>query len=345
MKQLNVLAFLVIGTLGSLMAQEQNYLLHHNGQFVGEYPMAYTPESSVKAVRFQDQNRKGNTKTIVKHFTEEGALLSIEVSDKNGTLQPWAEYEYNSDGKETHFVMHDNKKLARDVKTEYNAEGKPVLQEWKNHAGKVKAKNTWTYNEANQMLASKRFGKSGKLQKEWKYLYNADGEKERSQLYSGKGKLKHEWSFDCKQEGEKLEKKAEETQVCTWTESEDNYLVRVNQSFDERGKITRTVSKFTMQDTLPVSFTAYNKNDEPYLKMTYDLDYHKPLVRESYFKGKLAWKTEHTYVEGRLATVSSYKKDKLRYQEKLTYEEGQLAGLQRTNGKGEVVRKVTLEHL
>ena len=154
------------------------------------------------------------------------------------------------------------------------------------------------------------------------------------------------WSYDCKQEGEKLEKKKDETQVCRYDETTAGLLIMVTENFDEKGRITKMVRKFTRLDTLPLEVAHYDYQERPISIATYDSSYKRLLNYKNYKRGKIYSETINEFENERI--VSSIVKYNEKFYTKKEYaynDDGLLATLAMRNKKNKLTRRNEFSYL
>jgi len=306
-------------------------------------PIQYSPTTQVNKITFTRTSKKGKVKMYQKLYNENGNLTSYsEVLDEQH-IQPIIEYKYDENDLITQSKSYKKGKLKYTIEKKRLEKGKPTEVKKTNSKGKVVTLSTWEYNSSNCVVNSTRY-KNEKLYRTWEYEYHSDCDKSKSVIKNKSGKVLKIWTYECKEEGQQLEKRKKETQVCKWDESTKDYLIKVNQSFDEKGRVYKTVSKYTLSDTLIVEYLKYNSNDELVVKRTYDKDYRKPLVQESYKKGEVRYTTIYTYENGNLVSNTQSFKGKYRHKSTYKYEENRLVERKFYNKKNEVVNSVKLAY-
>ncbi len=330
----------------SIAQQEYNYSYCMFGFYSSSnsLPKKYVPLKTVKEITTIKKDKKGKVKMYRKKYDTEGRLIEYHVNLKGEGFNPLTIQAYHKLSKKimTKLERYSSKgEIETRILCERNEEGFPLDYEKTNSKGKIIGKNTWLYNDDGKILESKRYYKAGeKIKNTWKYEYNSDGEKTRSILLDKKGIIEHEWTFDCNEEGTKLEKVKDQTQICKWSETKDKYLIKVYQTFNEKGEIRKHVTKFTINDTLMVESSSYNSNDVLTYKATYDENIHKRLTMESYYKGKLNFKKTYKYSGDLLIKMEQYRRKGLFMSLEYAYNKDSLLIKEEECGKKGLVRRL-----
>lgn len=246
--------------------------------------------------------------------TEEKKIKKDEVLLTNSN-------EYNEKGELIDRKYFRNGKLKRVYEYTRNEKGKITNYENRDGKGKLKAKGTWEYMpNAKCLKNSVSYKKDGTTAKRmWNYEYFGDCEKKQSTLTNAKGKVIKTWTYACKTEGEELVKKKDVNQVCNWEETDDNYLIKVQQNFDEKGKVVKMVSKFRSSDTALVSYKRYNSDNEMTSESVFNPDTEKELSYSYYKNGKLRSERTYEYNGEQILSYAWNRKGKIRYKSEFIY--------------------------
>jgi hypothetical protein len=219
--------------------------------------------------------------------------------------------QYDENGYKAYEEWYKKGKLKTKTTFSNKADGNPLLVEKTNADGEILMKSVWTYNPDGFVSESILYKKGGtEMKNKWAYEYFYKGRLSKTILYKGNGKVKKIWSYNCKEEGQKLEKRKNETQVCTWDQSSADYLLKVFQTFDEKGNVVKNVYKYTVRDTLILEYCRYDEKDRLVVKETFNKDFKLGLTRARYKKnGKQLWEVVNTYQNDSLlvSTVTSHK--------------------------------------
>ncbi|MCB0482398.1 MAG: hypothetical protein KDC83_13300, partial [Flavobacteriales bacterium] len=225
-----------------------------------------------------------------------GNIINYVEFSKKGKEKVNDKFEYNTNGKLLKSEWGRHGKTRRSHVYTYDLNEHLVRREDLNSKGKTSVFNLWNYNEGGCLLSFEmRKGKQQKLRRKWVHTYYNGCDRKSSTAYNGSGKVLQTWSYDCKSEGEKLNPKKNETQICRWESVSQEYLIKVYQTFDENGRIIRTVSKYSIQDTLPLEQKEYNEKDELLRHFVCDKSYDKPLMSGSYRHGKEMYRYDYQY--------------------------------------------------
>lgn len=307
----NLLFYYILLSSITIYAQDEyNYNSDWVVASVNIWPV-YIPQDSVaQKIEFEIQ-RKKKTEKLYKTFDANGHLLDYVTLDKNNVERPWVRLRYDNKGNLIETYVYKRKKLKYKRVASFNENNKPVEEITTNKKGNISNRKTWYYR--NGLCQDSSFyykGTNTVPHYMWVYKYYNDCSKEKSLLYK-KGKLKNTWSFDCKQEGEKLEKKKNTTQVCRWEKTSADTITKVEQLFNEKGKMEKHVFKYTAADTLPLAWLVYNEREELKRRTLYDKSFDRHLKYEFYRKGK-AWITrEYTYSNNLLIKEIIFDKNKI----------------------------------
>ncbi len=298
MKSILILFFFTFSySLYSQNASEYNFSYSFEILAVDYIPIRYFPKKHVKEIHYEViETKKKNNAEYIKYFNENGKTTGFK--DLSDSANPYTLFSatYNEGLKPTKIVGYNKKGEIRNTTTyEWNSALKPTLFKTVDGKGKMLTLNTWEYSEDSDCLTESIAYKKGGQQANriWKYSYYSPCQKSKSTLYKGNGKVVKEWTFDCKEEGEIIEKK--EVKVCHWEESDGDYLIQVNENFDGKGRGLKTVRKYDGKDTSIVEIASYNENGNLLSKTTYDHNFERPLIWETYRKGEVYVKRASQY--------------------------------------------------
>ena len=321
MKNIILLALATFLSINLFSQQEYNYPFNDWSFDQGDYyPIAYKPSKNVKTIVFNSES-KSNKKTEkhIKTYNEKGQLLSYYTQKGNEEKVPLSISEY--DGlKIIKASLFKKGKLYKTKECKWSQKGNITEEIYKNKKQKEIVHKTWQYNQNNSISSSILY-KPGTLDTnyKWVYEYYPNNRISRATLYNHKGKVEKTWSYECNEEGVKLEKREKETQVCRWEKSMDSLLVRASQEFDEKGKIVKHVSKYTLKDTLLVETSIYDTDNNLTHKATYDKTYLRPTRSTMYKKGKITYDYSYKY-ENKLKVYESLSwKGKQRFKKEFKY--------------------------
>ncbi len=182
-------------------------------------------------------------------------------------------FKYNKNNCFTDYKLIKNGKLIKHEIVEYNDSCRVLKYEYyKKNDTKLKRKWVAEYDKSqNKKLSETHYSKDGVTEKSrWEYYYYENGKHKQTKYYK-KGELKHIWNYTCDDEGKEQKKDVETTQVCKIKEYlEDSSYVIVNRSTDNKGRITKNVTK-------------YNKDGKILEARTYN------------YKGKILWGNDYRY--------------------------------------------------
>lgn len=312
------IACIFVSILSFSQNREYNYYIDWEYQ-AKMNPIRIDLKNPVDEIEFTIIDKKNRKEKRIKTFDSEGHLLKYYKQEKNNKKTPLIEFSYDSEGKISQNKIYKRGNLKNTVIKKFDKEGKIIEFQKKNAKNKTISRNTWEYNTEGCMTRTSRYKKNGKLDKYWVYEYYDECKKAKTILYNSKDKVINSWNYDCKEEGEKMEKKKKEIPVCRWEETSDNYLIRVEQSFNGLGKAYRRIMKYTPKDTAIVEVATYDANDQLKAKTTYNRSFDKPLEYSYYKKGKIKYQTIRQYQDDRIVFFSHAKNGKIDQKKAYTY--------------------------
>jgi hypothetical protein len=299
----------------------------------------------VKKMTVKYTNKKGRVFTTF-FIYDHGKIVESSYLNKKGVEIKSGKTSYDpNSGKKTQNIYYNKKgDIVSQFDYKYDENKNITFLQHTKKSKTITFRSTWEYNESGMILNSKRYKKGGeKIKYTWNYIYDNNGEKLQSQLFNSKGKLKHKWDFSCHEEGAKLEKEKNKTQVCSWSEDKGKYLIKTYQSFNEKGKIRKTVYTYTISDTTLIDKKIYNHEEELIRYFKYDSK-GRILERIYYRNGK----TTRTWIrkyndDGKMIYNSFSRKEKQITESKFEYKNGLLVS--RTyNRKGKLKSRYEYTH-
>lgn len=304
---------------------------------------------AVKNKTVQVKTTRANNKKVY-HYEKtfnEFAKMTEQKKIKKDEVQLTNSNTYDSKGKVIARKSFKNGKLKSHYQYVLNEDGRRIVYEKTDGKGKLKAKSTWEYMpNAKCLKSSVSYKKDGtSTKKMWNYEYYGDCEKKQSTLTDGKGKVLKTWTYDCKKEGEELTKKKGVNQICKWEETDDNYLIKVQQNFDEKGKIIKMVSKYRSADTSLVSYKRYNSDNELINVSEFNPDTKKVLSYKFYKKGELRSENIYKYDGERILASTWIRKGKEEYKSEYIYNDNkELIEMKSFNNKMKQTSLTTLAY-
>ena len=290
----------------------------------------FEPRNQVEQIKYTVIDRKGRESDYIREFDTEGRLLTYSRINRRNHIIPIVNNQYNSENhRKTIFYRRSGKiKSIYEKEFERGKVGKEqIIWENPHRLTKTNAKNEvvmekiWTYNENKCKAGSVWFGKKGKLMRKWEYDYYEGCKKSESRLYNGKGELLKAWNYDCKEEGQQLQMKGKTTQICKWDEITKDYLLKITQKFNERGRLVKYVYKYDIKDTLIMESKMYDDADDLFHKTIYDRYENGYTINSiSYQKGKERSKSIRKYENKHLVQRSRYERGKLKSRHDYDYE-------------------------
>lgn len=328
---------------------EFNYSFDYRYYDFDNLPIRYTPTQNVKKIFFEVEDSKTKKiKKYIREYNSENKLTKLFFIDKNNDTIPKLSNEYDNYGNNINNCLYNKKgAILSESKYIFLTKYKPLEFTKTNSSGKVKLYYTWTYNKDSTVTGSVRF-KNGKSQiyRKWDYEYHEGTRKlKKSILSNGKGKVLNTWTYECNEEGTKLEKRKDETQVCMWNKTDDNYLIRVYQTFDEKGKVVKNVSKFTIDDTLLVEWARYDINDSLIYKTIYDKNNKQPIYSVSYNNGEITIEYKYEYINDLLSLQTVAYKGEIFSKSEYKYNDlGLLSEYRYYHKKGKLEKTINLSY-
>lgn len=331
-------------SLAQLHQQEYNYTYDWEYSKANHEPIFYKPTEKVEKINFTVVNKRGKESNFIKEYNSDGNLVKYAEFEKDNNEIPILTFTYDENKLEKEARFYKRGKLKGQIQKEYNSNKKLVELVKKDKKGKIKQRDTWQYNDAECQNTSTRYKANGKVDRKWEYSYYVDCKKKQTKLFNGNGKLLKVWSHECKEEGEQLVKKKDETQVCRWEESTDNFLIKVYQSFNEKGKIRKYVQKYTLQDTTLIETKLFNENDVLLSIATYE-----PLERRltsytQFHKGKKRYESIYKYDDLKMIYSSIESRGKLQSKSVYEYKNNLLSSMKIYNKKDEIERQIKLSY-
>lgn len=305
-------------------------------------PLYYKPIQNVEHITMTLKDSKGKESVYKKQYNENNDLTMYEYI-KKGQKEKLYTLEYNKHNllERTELIEKGEKVYSRQLN---HNEDKKILSDVKTSSnGKKLWKKYWNYSNEGCLMEQGMYRK-GKLKSKNVYEYHSPCELSKNHFYNGKGKLKKTWSYDCKSEGEELKPQKNTTQVCRWEESDGEFLLKIYQTLNDKGKLEKVVTKLTL-DTLPLESSSYNMQGELIYSSTYDKDYSKPIKSVFYHKGNPRWSYEYQYEAGQKTNYKFFFKSKLKRESIYTYrDDGLLVKFESKDKKGEIDKTITLDY-
>lgn len=294
MKNITLAIFVFFG----LSSFAQNFEYNFNFDMVlytlNEFSVPENLEGSVQTMTVNTKNKKSEYKSENK-FNAQGKVIERKISGKHTSL---FKADYTEDGKTKFYSQTRDGKAQYEKLNIYDDQGRLIESIEKNSKGAISQRNIWVFKGDQKCPeSSARFVKGGKkLKRSWQYNYFSACDKSKTELKNAKGKTIRTWTYDCKKEGEILLKKKDETQVCRWDESDGKFLVKIDQNFDEKGRIRKTVSKYNIADTSIVEVKRYDGSDQLIYKWVYLGSYDKMVSSENFKNGKVIYGHYNEYL-------------------------------------------------
>lgn len=370
----------LIMSLMAFISSAQNFYYNQNFSYFNPSFQVYyidqnTPIEHFFKQKFENVNytftyKNGKKSIYRKEYNSEGRLIKLSKSHNGKEFKTTNEYAYNGDN------LIDNKsfkkgKLSILRKYTYNQNNKVISNINYNKKNEITFQSTIEYNNAGCTSKYSRLKGENKLKSYTIYEYYDECDRKKTTNYNSKNKVQSIVSYACKNEGEILVKKKKEKQMCNWDEVTPEYLIKITQSFDEKGRKTRIVEKFDIKDTILIEFSrydyknrlAYKKINEKYfndslnkyfprevftsygsLKYTYKYSNDKLIEKTTMKKGKNLSKTEYKYDGGNLLEKTYYRKGKQLSKSEYSYHKNLLTGLNTYGKKNDLISSLVIEY-
>jgi len=281
--------FCLFVLLSTALISQNEYNYYYDSEYIVDYfPLKYFPAQNVKKMIINCENVKNKKISVYsKVFNEKGKLINYNKIDEKNVEIPIIAFQYDLNNNKTSAKSYRKGKLKSETTFVYNEKNYCLEVKKKNKNNKILLHNTWEYAASGCLAQSITYiNGTDKPKHKWVYEYFDKCKNSKTILYNKNGKVENTWTYDCSQEGTKLEKKKDETQVCKYEKIDDNFMIKVYQSFNEKGKLRKYVTKYTLKDTLIVESATYNEKDELLHLSTYDNCYDRPLIYTGYHNGK-----------------------------------------------------------
>jgi len=318
MKQLLIAVFIMLAYVG-MSQSEYNNQYHY--KTYDRFSISKKTLKNKGINKITTQNYKGEKLVgkSIKNFDKNGNLLEVKYQDKKGVTKSSKKYTYNDSNIVTSIKNYKKGKLKKSYYYEFD--NNHLLATYYQKGDKEKRiTNDWKYNSDKCMVETHHYKKNGKIKFTWKYDYYDKCKLSKSVLYNSKNKVVQTWTYECKNEGEILKKKKKEIQICKWDTITNDYLVKVTQYFNEKGKIRKTVSKYTT-DSLIIERRFYDQGDHLFYHVTYDKKQSRPLKQITYsHKGKELFAWNYKYENGKQVYYNYSKKGKIKSEYKNKYD-------------------------
>jgi hypothetical protein len=326
----------------------------YNSTFDSDYstlkyiPRNYIPPVKVKKITFEDLYPDGSImEKQIKCYDEIGNMTyALQLNRKMDTIRE-GKFSYMGKDQITLSEIYKKRKMKSISRLTYDKYNHLTCYVKKNGKNKIKVYAKWNFSDKGKITESMAYKKdTSKVKNRWVYEYNEDGSQSKSTLFNGDGKIKRVWSYQCNPEGEKVEVKEKEVQICKNAHSDDQFYITTNRTVNEKGKVYKTVQKFTNMDRLPIESCTYNEKDSLVYKSVYDKSYDRPISHTGFNKkGKKTYEYTYTYENGKRTSYCFSNRGKLRYKTILKYNsEGLLVEEQHSDSKGEIFRTTKLTY-
>jgi hypothetical protein len=168
--------------------------------------------------------------SFVNKYNNENQLIQIKlIADKTTRI---TKYEYHSSGKMNKLDVYENDVFQYGITKQYDKENRLIESSSTNKKGLV-SKTVYTFDEGKMIL---------------------------SETFNGKGKLIRRFDYSCSQEGEVVALSKVEKKVCSFDAFEDGYLIKIRETLDSKGNMSRVIDKFSASDTSLVETKYQNDN-------------------------------------------------------------------------------------
>ena len=315
---------------------------------VMEYsPIKHEIKVGTKQITYEIKS-KNTVSTFIKRLDEKGRPISYHRVLENGEEQLMQSVSYSN---QDHVLIETNcdknGRINRIRTNTWNANGtisKILIVDWK---GSILNKSDFEYDaQSGCLTAVKTYKKGGeKILETWYYEYYNECKKSRSTLEKGNGKIIREINYACLGEGEVTAPKKNETHVCTWDESSADFLMKIYQTQDDKGKMRRTIQKLTRLDSSLVELLSYNTEDELSYRETFEGSFSRPLHLYSYHKGEVIYERIRTYQNEQIASQIIVRKGKNKNKTTYAYDSNnQLTNTATFDNKDRLIRSIHITY-
>jgi hypothetical protein len=346
-----MLAFCLALTQISYSQNEYNTSFDNDFIRMMYYPNQNAPLKKGGKILYDVINPNGkNAEKYVKSFDSDGNLISyIHLNRTNDTIEKGA-FSFLEKGKMKQSDIYKKSKLKKSTTFTYDKNNQLISFEIKNGKNKTLSLARWTINKINgkdrvtESVLYKR--DTSKIKFKWVYDFNEDGSQSKSTLFNGTSKVKKVWSYQCNPEGEKTETKQNEVKICKNSYTDDQYLVYTRRFVDNKGRITKTITKYTAKDSLPIESCNFNEFDSLVYRNVYDKSWDKLISSTSYDKkGKKTVEFLYSYENGNQTSYSFSIGKKLKYKSIMKYNiDNQLIEEQDYDSNGTLFRTIKLTY-
>ncbi len=340
---------LLMVSLSSHAQSAYNQLFNQDVYYSQFIPVEVKPIDGIEKISMTIKDQQSKTTVYVKTYDQKLRILTNEKSNKKGVLVPLYKYSYSDTSKNAAEINVYKKSGELKYSIIYTRTKTGKLKEYKKIGSnnEILEKSTWQYDEKDRLLQSIKYEKGGvDVKNTWTYEYEPDGVKIiKVTLADANNKISHVWTYDCDEEGTELVKEKDHTQICNWKKVDSTYYITVYQTFDEKGKIRKYVSKFAVADSSIMESITYDENDIMLYRTTYDGDFSKYLCYETFKKGKMKHKSVRTYNGDLLLTNESYSEKGLNSKQENVYNDSNmLISQKKTDKNGKVYSSIKVEY-
>jgi len=303
----------------------------------------YYSDSSVSEVKVHSIYKKKVKNSIYK-YNEKGFLTEFYKGKNNDSIEKKATISYGEKNQIQKAKFYKKHKIDLQYNFSYNEVGKLTELKRMDDEGKIIILRNIKYNKDGFTEESTTsFKNSSETKFMWKYEYYDKGKMAHSYYYK-KGKLKREYDYMCKEEGEQVTRK-NLNKICQWYETSKDTLTAIYQSTDDKGRMRKSIYKYTFKDTLLLAEIHYNHKNELSTKITYDNSYDRILTRTFFHKGKINSQMTNTYSRDKIASVTFTYKGKLSSKTEHTFnEENLLISSKSYDKKNKVIAESTVSY-
>lgn len=349
MKNFTCLSFSLLFLFHAFTGKSQSEYYNQNWAFdvylIGLHPIELKTNGEFSEVKFISTSKK-KKQTYIKRYNEKGLLTEYYWGNNSDSIAKRAIFTYNQNYQLQQVNRYEKHKLHHQYIYKFNDKNNITLLQKYNGKNEIIRNRTWNYNSLGFIetaTTSKR--KSMDTLEYWKYEYYDAGKIAKTSRFK-KGKFKGEWDYMCKTEGEKVTRRNFH-KVCKWEETSKDTLTAIFQSTNDKGKTTKTIYKYTIKDTLILSYAQYDHKNEIIRKLTYDKSFDKILTWCIYQKGKLSYENTNTYKDGKLiSSIGRYpQKNKILFRDEYLYDESNnLTQYRRFNKKDELKSEMNITY-
>jgi len=261
---------------------QENTKVHENYKTLG-----------IKTLSTALTDKKGRTTRMIQTFDKDGRLESTIKFNHKGEQVSVFKQTFNTFGKLIRTELTTDKKY-KTSRFEYNENQKLIYHEIQSN-GKLAFYRTWKYNDQGLLVEHSSFNEKGLLSKV-QHHFDDNNKRVKTEYFNRKNKLTHAYNYKCSDEGEQVALAEKEKLVCAFDAREDGLLIRIEETTDAKGRISRVVSKYCEADTILIERNYFDNQGKLNFRAKYYPFNELLKSRESFNRsGELLFSTKYDY--------------------------------------------------